>query len=537
MRNPSVKRVNHGQTAADKKQKNNLYMKKELIKIMFKKNGNNEKGAQINKSKNNINLQKNQTRNHINSKSKENDQKYTSLKSSNLNSLEGVQRHDNIISGLNRMGKNNLTHKSNKPNMQLFNQYNTQINENKNIKLESNIIRPITQPNEKEIIIGYKSCGKNNEKNLNNRYNINKNFNLIFNNYISENLNNNIMNIRDPKSVSKSPKRNHSTNANHKNLEFRKQLKMMHLNQLKQYKKLESFYQKENEINQKYSLFSFPEIKNGTYNKNAQIPTEYFNNFLDTYCKEEKTLEFRIIPNFMDNQIEINNRMRAIVVNWMIEVHDRFKLLPDTLYLSIIIFDRYRSIINNIKKERLQLIGVTSLLIACKYEEIFSPEVRDFVCILDRTYEKEDLMEEENLMLKILKFEVTFPTSLRYFEILRVEYGIEEKYYNHGYYLLELCLLDCRFSKYMQAVIATTVCFFLLKIYYNISFKQFMGRYIKIKEIELKECLIDICFLIDNIDNSIYPAVNKKYKNIANEIKKSVFNNDKDNYNINFSTN
>ena len=535
MRNPSAKRVYHVQNAAEKKQKNNFYMKKELIKIMFKKNGNNEKASQTNKSKNNNNLQKNQTRNHINSKSKENEQKYTSLKSSNLNSLEGVQRQDNINFG--RIGKNNLTHKSNKQNMQLYNQYNTQINENKNMKLENNTIRPITQPNEKEIIIGYKSCGKNNGKTLNNRYNLNKNFNLIFNSNISDNLSNNIMNIRDPKSVSKSPKRNHSTNTNHKNLEFTQKLKMMHLNQIKQYKKLEIFYQKENEVNQKYSLFSFPEIKNGLYNNNAQIPTEYFNNFLDTYCKEEKTLEFKIMPNFMDNQIEINNRMRAIVVNWMIEVHDRFKLLPDTLYLSIIIFDRYMSIVNNIKKERLQLIGVTSLLIACKYEEIFSPEVRDFVCILDRTYEKEDLMEEENLMLKILKFEVTFPTSLRYFEILRVEFGIEEKYYNHGYYLLELCLLDCRFSKYMQAVIATTVCFFILKIYYKISFKQFMGRYIKIKENEIKECLIDICFLIDNIDNSIYPAVNKKYKNIANEIKKSVFNNDKDNYNINFSTN
>ena len=314
----------------------------------------------------------------------------------------------------------------------------------------------------------------------------------------------------------------------------------MHKNQYIQYNKLNEFYQKENEINKKYSLFNFPELKNYSLNYNAQIPTEYFNNFLDTYCKEEKTLEFKIIPNFMDNQIDINNRMRAIVVNWMIEVHDRFKLLPDTLFLSVIIFDRYMSIIKNIKKERLQLIGVTSLLIACKYEEIFSPEVRDFVCILDRTYEKEDLMEQENLMLKVLKFEVTFPTSLRYFEILRVEFGIDEKYYNYGYYLLELCLIDCRFSRYMQAVIATTVCFFLLKIYYKMSFKQFMGKYIKIKENEIKDCLIDICFLIDNIDNSIYPAVNKKYKKISSEIKKAVFNNDGDGdkyNNANFSTN
>ena len=63
-----------------------------------------------------------------------------------------------------------------------------------------------------------------------------------------------------------------------------------------------------------------------------------------------------------------------------------------------------------------------------------------------------------------------------------------------------------------------------------------MGKYIKVKENEIKECLIDICFLIDNIDNSIYPAVNKKYKKIAYEIKNTIFGKEKDNYN-NFSTN
>ena len=531
MKNPSAKKLSHGQNLQDKKPKNNYYMKnmkKELIKIMFK-NGGNQK-AQINKSKNNIYIQKNQTRNLANSKNKENENKIISTKSNNLNSLESMNIH--------KIGKNNITQKSNKSNMFLYNQYNTQINEpHKNPKVEGGTTRPITQPSESNEVTGYKSCGKNNPKsNFNNRFNLNKNYMSILNNNISENFSNNKINIRNPKSLSKSPKRNHSTNVHHKNPELAKKLEIMQKNQLKQYKILNDFYHKENEINKKYSLFSFPEIKNDLLNNNAQIPTEYFNNFLDTYCKEEKTLEFRIIPNFMENQIDINNRMRAIVVNWMIEVHDRFKLLPDTLYLSVIIFDRYMSIVKNIKKERLQLIGVTSLLIACKYEEIFSPEIRDFVCILDRTYEKEDLMEQENLMLKILKFEVTFPTSLRYFEILRVEYGIEEKYYNYGYYLLELSLLDCRFSKYMQAVIATTVCFFLLKIYYKISFKQFMGKYIKIKENEIKECLIDICFLIDNIENSIYPAVNKKYKKIASEIKRAIFYNDGD-HNNNYSTN
>ena len=289
---------------------------------------------------------------------------------------------------------------------------------------------------------------------------------------------------------------------------------------------LPQFYKNEKDLNKKYSLFNFPELKNNDSTKinkiikrDTQIPYEYFNEYLETYCREEKTLEFRIKPNFMKNQKEINCRMRAIIVNWMIEVHDRFKLLHDTLFLSVIIFDRYMSIINNIDKNKLQLIGVTSLLIACKYEEIFSPEMRDFICILDREYEKEDLMEQENNMLKILKFEVIYPSSLRYYEILRIEFGIEEQYYKYGNYLLELCLLDCRFSKYSQAVIATTVCFMVLKLLQKINFKQFLNYNIKIKENEIIQCLVDICFLVEYIDGSIYPSVNKKYKGICNEIK------------------
>ena len=60
--------------------------------------------------------------------------------------------------------------------------------------------------------------------------------------------------------------------------------------------------------------------------------------------------------------------------------------------------------ITNIEKEKLQLVGVTSLLLACKYEEIFSPEIRDFVCILDKSYQKDDLMIMENYMMKMGKF-------------------------------------------------------------------------------------------------------------------------------------
>ena len=499
---------------------NNDFLKKQLNKILFKKDSSNkEKNSKQKKSSNSKKRKssnpkeqysKMQTRNLTNSN---NNSKFISIKSNN-----SIENEDKI----NRKKEKLINMFFTKPNIAILEQMNLPSND---LKL-SMALRSITQPIENKEIIPYKSCGKNNFEKTKN-YNLKKNLLNQGKIYLNQNSEN-------PKSLSKSPKRNYSSNVNRRNPNLVPILEFMHKNQQKQYSKLSEFYQRENILNKKYSLFNFPELKNNQISnksniirRNTQIPYEYFNEYLETYCREEKTLEFKIKPNFMKNQKEINCRMRAIIVNWIIEVHDRFKLLPDTLFLSIIIFDRYMSVINNIDKNKLQLIGVTSLLIACKYEEIFSPEMRDFICILDREYEKEDLMEEENNILKILKFEVIYPSSLRYYEILRIEFGIEEKYYKYGHYLLELCLLDCRFSKYQQAVIATTVCFIVLKLVQKISIHKFMSYNIKISEKEIMECLIDICFLVEYIDGSIYPSINKKYKGIGNEIKTIIENENK----------
>jgi cyclin B len=89
----------------------------------------------------------------------------------------------------------------------------------------------------------------------------------------------------------------------------------------------------------------------------------------------------------MANQKEINDKMRAILVDWLIEVHSKFKLQKETLFITINIIDRFleKTIVS---KSRLQLVGVSALLIASKYEEIYPPELKDFVYITDRAYSK-----------------------------------------------------------------------------------------------------------------------------------------------------
>lgn len=76
----------------------------------------------------------------------------------------------------------------------------------------------------------------------------------------------------------------------------------------------------------------------------------------------------------MGSQPDLNAKMRSILVDWLIEVHRKFDLMPETLYLTVNIVDRFLSL-KTVPRRELQLVGISSMLIACKYEEIWAPEV------------------------------------------------------------------------------------------------------------------------------------------------------------------
>ncbi|CAA7388992.1 unnamed protein product [Spirodela intermedia] len=113
--------------------------------------------------------------------------------------------------------------------------------------------------------------------------------------------------------------------------------------------------------------------------------------------------------DYMGSQIEINAKMRAILVDWLIEVHYKFELMPETLYLTVYIIDRYLSLESVLRRE-LQLVGITAMLIACKYEEIWAPEINDFICISDNAYGREQILGTEKAILDKLEWNLTVPT-------------------------------------------------------------------------------------------------------------------------------
>ncbi|KAL0330798.1 UNVERIFIED_CONTAM: Cyclin-A2-1 [Sesamum angustifolium] len=100
----------------------------------------------------------------------------------------------------------------------------------------------------------------------------------------------------------------------------------------------------------------------------------------------------RPFANYMEKlQRDITQGMRGILIDWLVEVSEEYRLVPDTLYLTVNLIDRFLSE-NYIEKQKLQLLGVTCMLIASKYEEICAPRVEEFCFITDNTYTKEEVM-------------------------------------------------------------------------------------------------------------------------------------------------
>ena len=159
----------------------------------------------------------------------------------------------------------------------------------------------------------------------------------------------------------------------------------------------------------------------------------------------------------MKNQTNLNENMRAILIDWVIEVHYKFKLLTETLFLTVNLIDRFL-IGKKIERKKFQLIGISAMLIACKYEEIYSPELRDFVYISNKTFDAEEILKMEIEMLSLLKYEICFPSVNRYYEIFCILFNFSEKEITLGKYLTEIFLIDYRYCKYNSSLIACSVC-------------------------------------------------------------------------------
>jgi G2/mitotic-specific cyclin-B, other len=163
------------------------------------------------------------------------------------------------------------------------------------------------------------------------------------------------------------------------------------------------------------------------------------------------------------NQPELSDRMRSILVSWLIEVHLKFDLRSETLFITINLVDRYCSQCE-VSRSEYQLLGVSAMLIACKYEEIYVPKIEDFVDITDNTYEKHQILEQEFQILRQLDFQITFPTILRFVERFHALSQSNPEVLTLACYLCELTLIEVKMNKWTPSRIASSALYLAKKM-------------------------------------------------------------------------
>ena len=155
--------------------------------------------------------------------------------------------------------------------------------------------------------------------------------------------------------------------------------------------------------------------------------------------------------------------MRAILVDWIISVHAKFKLLPETLFLTINLIDRYFSIFQ-VEKSEVQLVGVAALLISTKYEEIYPPTVKDFMYLTDNTYSRAQILQMERKILFNLDFDIQQTSSYRFLERYSKIAKTDSPTFFLAQYLLELALLDSKMNQYKPSLLASTAIYVALRV-------------------------------------------------------------------------
>ena len=284
-----------------------------------------------------------------------------------------------------------------------------------------------------------------------------------------------------------------------------------------------------NEINDDDEKYENYYIDISKIKSDSQIPKEYINKiYRNLLMEEEKDISAMPVYEEIKSQKEINLQMRSILVDWIIDVHYKFGFTDETLFMTILIIDRYISY-KQISRIKFQLLGITSMLLACKHEEINVPKVEDFIYITDNAYTKNEVFHMENDILNALNFELLYPSPIKFYEILSLKFNFDKFHHLLGKYLMESFLIDLNWINYKPSVISCACIYIVMKYgkkenyqeaynkkYYNLNESNFFCSKFN-NEYDIKECAKNICSYVDNINKTCFLSCKKKYVTKENE--------------------
>ncbi|KAL6567610.1 hypothetical protein OROGR_001278 [Orobanche gracilis] len=244
------------------------------------------------------------------------------------------------------------------------------------------------------------------------------------------------------------------------------------------------------ELGKVNSLETFPNIYD---DRNHLEVCEYVDDIYQYYWVLEG--QNPLLKDYMGKNSHITPQMRAILINWLVEVHLKFDLMEETLFLTVTLLDRYLSL-ESIMKNEMQLVGLTALLLASKYEDFWHPRVKksmhaksQLISISAESYTSGQMLQMEKAMLKKLKFRLNEPTPyvfmLRFLKAARSD----TKFEHLAFYLIELCLVEHEALNYKASLLCASAIYVArCTMHMAQPWTPLLAKHARYEEYQIRDC-------------------------------------------------
>lgn len=219
--------------------------------------------------------------------------------------------------------------------------------------------------------------------------------------------------------------------------------------------------------------------------------------------------------NSLSTGTDVNPRTRAVLVDYLIDLHRSLNLAPETLYLAVGLVDRVLAV-EKVERGKVQLLGVSALMVASKYEEVTIPPLSQYLEAMDGAYEKEDVLGMERNILQAVGFHVSVPTAYTFYS--RIESLVVEDQVTMalGLYIVELSLIEYPALNYRASLLTSSAYYLAKRLRSRPSpWPTILQRQFGYSEADLKPCLRLLYSVYISAEKSVLQATRKKYASAA----------------------
>ncbi|XP_065519942.1 G2/mitotic-specific cyclin-B1 [Lathamus discolor] len=245
---------------------------------------------------------------------------------------------------------------------------------------------------------------------------------------------------------------------------------------------------------------------------------EYFYDYAKDIYQYLRELEedLPVRPKYLTGQ-EINGKMRAILIDWLVQVQMKFNLLQDTLYMSVAIIDAFLQD-NAVSKKMLQLVGVTAMFIASKHEELRPLCAADLAYVTDGAYTTNQIIQMEAQILQALNFRLSRPLASQFLNTDLHIAKVNTRQSLLAKYLLELCIVDYDMVHFPPSKTAAAASCLSLKLLKGCEWTQTLQCHTSYTESDLLPVMQHIAknVVLVNKATTKEKAIKKKYAGIKN---------------------